>query len=121
MAAKLPKISNKSSSDEWVLDKFYRKFGNEEFFTLMNENSGKVGIWWKENIRNIDKGVISNDEFREFIEDLEKRRPKRYEFDEFGASLIRVMSLFGPVTYEMEEEYKLIKSENVKRKSAQQL
>lgn len=91
---KLAPLGKKYTVNEWVMDKFYRKFGNEELFDMLNRGSSKALGWWNTNIHHNKDGVCSNEEFKQFIMDLEKRKPKRFDYDDFGLALITCMGIF---------------------------
>lgn len=71
----------------------------------MGRDSEKIQ-WWKDNVAENPNGVISIEDFKAWFYEVDKRKPKRFNQEDFIQNMLIAGMTMQPRTYEEAEEIK---------------
>ena len=90
-------LPRKCSVEDWILARYWERFGTDEFIDLVNEGEAdKYKEYWKREVTEKEGWVISHDEFKEWFYEVHKRRPKRFKLDFFIMTMINAAVVVWP-------------------------
>ena len=101
------KLPRNCSIQDWIVARYYERFGTDEFIDIVNSwDSDKRIAWWRDNVAENKDWVISLDEFKKWFYEVDLRKPKRFNSEDFIQNMMIVGMTFQPRTIEEANEIK---------------